>query len=139
MARASRATQRSFRRAAKRIAKFADDMEGETGNTVRQIGEEIMTDVKASRKGKGVPRDLGTLASTGQVTGPQQGGEVILSFGGPAAPYALIQHERMDYSHDVGEARYLVRGVERWDSTRSQAMAALRANAQAGIRAAGIG
>lgn len=85
--------------------------------TLRTEGEAIMTDVKASRPGKGVPRDTGALASSGEVKGPDMASpgepEVKLTFGGPAAPYALAQHERLDYSHTVGEARYLVRGYRR--------------------------
>lgn len=138
MARVSKSTERSFRKAARRIKKFARSMEGETGKTIRQVGEEVMTDVKASRPGKGVPVDLGPLRASGQVTGPNNG-VVVLSFGGPSADYALIQHERMDFAHDVGEARYLVRGLERWEPAGSQAMAALKANAEAGIRAARAG
>lgn len=85
--------------------------------TLRSEGEAIMTDVKASRPGKGVPVDTGALRSSGVVRGPNLAspGEptVKLTFGGPSAPYALVQHERLDFTHDVGEARYLVRGFQR--------------------------
>lgn len=81
---------------------------------LRVIGEEIMTDVKASRPGAGVPKDTGNLAASGRVTGPDRRGAVRLSFGGAAAPYALRQHEELTYRHTLGEARYLVRGLERW-------------------------
>lgn len=142
MARASRVslqTRKNFRRAGRRIARLASRMEGETGETVRRIGEEIMTDVKASREGKGVPVDEGTLRSTGQVIGPDAADTVRLVFGGPAAPYAVVQHERLDFQHDKGEARYLVRGVERWDPDGSAAIRALRENALSGIVAARAG
>lgn len=82
--------------------------------TTREAGEVIMTDVRASRPGKGVPVDTGALRASADVSGPDQQGAVELSFGGPAAPYALAQHERLDYSHTVGESRYLVRGWERF-------------------------
>lgn len=84
---------------------------------LRVIGEEIMTDVKASRPGAGVPVDEGALRASGRVTGPEVRGSravVTLAFGGSAAPYALRQHEELQYRHTVGEARYLVRGAERW-------------------------
>ena len=110
-------------------------MDKATPAAVFEIGEEIMTDVSSSRPGKGVPRDLGNLAGTGKVFGPNSEGEVRLVFGGTAAPYALVQHERLDYRHDLGEARYLVRGVERWEPGESTALKALRENTLAGIRA----
>lgn len=80
--------------------------------SLRVQGEALMTDVKASRPGKGVPVDTGALRSSGTVEGPDNH-KVEVSFGGPAAPYALAQHERLDYSHSVGESRYLVRGWRR--------------------------
>jgi len=32
---------------------------------------------------------------------------VRMSFGGPDVPYAVIQHEKLQYEHDDGEAKYL--------------------------------
>ena len=101
---------------------------------LRVIGETIMTDVKASRPGEGVPRDTGELAGSGRVEGPDAG-VVRLTFGGAAAPYALRQHEELGYRHTLGEARYLVRGLERW-ARGSNVEDALRKNAEAGIAAA---
>jgi hypothetical protein len=99
---------------------------------LRVVGETIMTDVKASRSGAGVPRDTGALAASGRVSGPSASGAVDLTFGGAAAPYALRQHEELSYRHPVGEARYLVRGVERFASSRGP-VEALRKNAAEGI------
>ncbi len=93
-----------------------------------------MTDVKASTPGHGVPRDEGILAGTGKVTGPS-GGVVTLRFGGPAAPYAVVQHENLDFRHTVGEARYLVRGLERWQPGGKSSIRALKRNAKAGLAA----
>lgn len=31
----------------------------------------------------------------------------VIGFGGPAIPYALVQHERTDFHHRVGQAKYL--------------------------------
>lgn len=31
----------------------------------------------------------------------------VVGFGGPSAPYALVQHERTDFHHTVGQAKYL--------------------------------
>ena len=134
-------TTRSFKAAAARVKAAARKIGGGNfGRGLRMIGEEIMLDVKASRPGAGVPRDTGVLAGTGRVEGPVMVGKmptVELSFGGAAADYALIQHEVLTYRHKVGEARYLVRGIERWTPDSSAAMAAIKANAAAGLRAAG--
>jgi len=129
-------TRRSFRKAAEAIEDYARTYKKRIPSGIRIIGEEVMTDVKASRPGKGVPRDRGDLAGSGRVEGPDGNDEVTLSFGGAAAPYALVQHERLDYHHDVGEARYLVRGIERWKPYGKASMEALKANAEAAIRIA---
>lgn len=130
-------TKASFRAAARRIERAARELDKTFPSGLRVIGEEIMTDVRASRPGAGVPRDEGTLASTGRVEGGGRGGRarVVLSFGGASAPYALIQHERLDFHHKIGEARYLVRGVERWRPDGSAGMQALRENADAALKA----
>lgn len=130
MPRRSDQTQRNFEKAAQRLEKYRRGLVGKAiPSGLRLIGEEIMTDVKASRAGAGVPVDKGILRSTGRVSGPKNN-EVELSFGGAAAPYALKQHEDTSLSHRVGEARYLVRGVERWTPDGSQAIRALQAQAQ---------
>jgi hypothetical protein len=99
---------------------------------MRVIGEEIMTDVKASRPGAGIPKDEGTLAGSGRVTGPKPDDVVRVSFGGAAAPYALKQHEELQYRHALGEARYLVRALERW-ARGSRPVDALRRVAKATV------
>jgi hypothetical protein len=84
---------------------------------LRVIGEEIRTDVAASRPGAGVPLDQGPLRASLRVQGPEKRGTVDvvqLVAGGAAAPYALRQHEELQYKHDDGEARYWIRGLERW-------------------------
>jgi hypothetical protein len=99
---------------ARKIEALARAGGDEVRSGLRVIGETIMTDVRASRPGAGVPKDTGNLAASGRVTGPDRRGAVRLSFGGAAAPYALRQHEELTYRHTLGEARYLVRGLERW-------------------------
>lgn len=103
-----------FDKAAHQIELLAAEGGEQLVSGLRVIGEEIMTDVQAARPGEGVPVDEGTLRDSGVVTGPDEKGSVRLTFGGAAAPYALRQHEELQYRHTVGEARYLVRGVERW-------------------------
>jgi len=58
-----------------------------------------------------VPVDEGILRATqdvspkGMFTNRPQ---VTISYGGPSAPYALVQHERTDYEHPGGgQAKYL--------------------------------
>lgn len=58
-----------------------------------------------------VPVHWGILRSTGTVHAPMRHGtgvEVLLTYGGPAAPYAWIQHERLNLRHDSPtKAKYL--------------------------------
>lgn len=118
-----------FETAVRKIGKYRDAIEEQAMTTLREIAEEIITDVKTSGPGRGVPVDEGTLRNSLRVL--KRGGYAVdLVAGGAAAPYALVQHERTDFRHRVGEARYLVRGVERWQPGGSAAIAALRANAQ---------
>lgn len=138
----STTTVRSFRAAAKKIAQYMQTLSKDRPAALYKIGEEIMTDVKASRPGHGVPVRRGTLRSTGRVTllsADEKHPQVELSFGGAAAPYALIQHEVTTYHHKVGEARYLVRGVERWKPGSSVALQSIKENAKAGVKAVGGG
>jgi len=134
-------TRASFDAAAAKVARAARAMGGTLGTALRGIGEEIMTDVKAASPGHGVPVDKGPLRASGRVEGPSALGphkvRVTLSFGGASAPYALAQHEHLEYHHKVGEARYLVRGLERWQPGGSVAMAALRENMQTGLAIVG--
>ena len=86
----------------------------ENVNGLRVIAETLMTDINASRPGHGIPVDTGAMRASGRVTGPDTSGAVELSYGGAAAPYTLRQHEELSYRHPVGEARWLVRALERW-------------------------
>lgn len=103
-----------FLAAAAAIEELAKAGGEEAVKGMRVIGEKILADVRVSGPGKGVPRREGVLASTLRVKGPDSKGVVTLTAGGASAPYALAQHERLDYAHDKGEARYWVRGVERF-------------------------
>ena len=128
----STTTVRSFRAAAKKINKAARTLKDDFGPGLRMIAEEILTDVKDARPGHGVPVKDGHLRGSGRAegpVGPKSAPTVSISFGGAAAPYALIQHEVTTFRHTVGEPRYLVRGLERWRENVSSAMAALRKKA----------
>lgn len=82
-------------RVAKRLAK-----------TLYQEATKVMGESKRDE----VPVDTGVLRSTGHVQPPRvlkAKVDVTLGYGGPAAPYALEQHERTDFHHDHGKAKYL--------------------------------
>lgn len=73
------------------------------------LGEEIMTDSKQR-----VPVDFGTLKGSGYVTLPVEDARTLkveLGFGGPAEAYAIVQHERTEYRHEVGEAKFLENAI----------------------------
>ena len=75
---------------------------------IRVEAELIMTKSKQSF----VPVKLGALRSSGHVEAVERVGRIILVrlvYGGVSAPYAIIQHERLDFQHKVGEAKYLER------------------------------
>jgi len=129
-------TKRDFQKAAAKLEKLSRQIGKDVPSGLRVIGEEVMLDAKASRPGAGVPRDTGVLASTGRVEGPNGSGEVELSFGGAAAPYALYQHEVTTLSHRLGEPRYLIRAVERWQANGASARRALNGMLSA-VRALG--
>lgn len=117
-------TLQEFKRGAKKIEKLAKNLGKKVPSGLRLIGEEIMLDAKASRPGAGVPVKTGALRSSGRVEGPLND-QVTLSFGGAAAPYALEQHENVFLHHRVGEARYLVHALERWQPGGASARAAM--------------
>ena len=72
--------------------------------------ESIMTRSKADF----VPVDTGVLKASGHVQPPEitRGRvSVTLGYGGAASAYALVQHERTDFHHTVGQAKYLEQPV----------------------------
>jgi len=57
-----------------------------------------------------VPFSSGTLRQSARVGEPTSvGSEVATEFGygGDASDYAIVQHERLDYEHNYGQAKYL--------------------------------
>lgn len=73
------------------------------------LGNEIMTDSK-----RRVPVDFGALKGSGYVTMPVADARTItveLGFGGPAKAYAVVQHERTEFHHEVGEAKFLENAI----------------------------
>lgn len=57
------------------------------------------------------PVETGILRASGTVSKPEIDSydniNVTLSYGGAARDYAIVQHERLDFVHKVGEAKFL--------------------------------
>jgi len=73
-----------------------------------QEAEEIIGDSKEHY----VPVDLAVLKASGHVQPPEISGNTVsvtMGYGGAAKDYAIVQHERLDYHHTVGGAKYLER------------------------------
>ena len=118
-----------FRRTISALEEVTEEVRGEVEGALMEEAEEIMTDSKKNF----VPVDTGALRSSGFVRPPRKtvrGPRVTIGFGGPAGSrngtgrhdgevdvegddvdgdigYAAVQHERLDYDHTVGEAKYL--------------------------------
>lgn len=67
-------------------------------------GEKIMAESKLL-----VPVDTGVLRNSGHVQAHGRGDkfQVLVGYGGPSIPYAIVQHENTKFKHTVGEAKYL--------------------------------
>jgi hypothetical protein len=93
--------------ARRRLANITSEGSKAMARALYVEGETIMAD----SKGKYVPVKSGNLRSSGHVQKPKQhkkyGWVIDLGYGGPAVPYAVVQHERMDYYHRHGESKYL--------------------------------
>ena len=77
-----------------------------TATAINDIALEI-----AAKADELVPFDTGALSASQKIENASLGDlTATISYGGPAAPYALVQHENMDYQHDAGRsAKYLER------------------------------
>lgn len=85
----------------------------------RVAGERLATEAEVNvmtPSKERCPVDTGTLRSTGHVDKPEisaEGIKVTVGYGGPAAPYALYVHERLETKlgneihHPVGGAKFL--------------------------------
>lgn len=76
------------------------------GSGLYQEAEAVMTESKEQ-----VPVEIGTLKNSGHVQLPEYLGDAVtvrMGYGGAAAAYAWIQHERLDFMHPHGgKAKYL--------------------------------
>lgn len=55
------------------------------------------------------PVDTGALRGSKQVI--RRGDHIEITFGGPAASYAIYVHEILRYRHPIGQAKFLERAV----------------------------
>lgn len=79
--------------------------------------------------GRTMPKGLvpGTLRASGTVHDPVQEGRsisVTLSYGGAANDYAIPQHERLDFFHTNGQAKYLESVLDESRSSMASRIAA---------------
>lgn len=94
----SRQLQRFLRRA-------PEDFKRAAATALYQEAEPIMTESKQQ-----TPVDTGALRSSGHIQQPVISGDQVtveMGYGGPAASYAEIVHEKLDVHHPVGKAKYL--------------------------------
>ena len=90
------------------LQRLGDQAPAAAARALFEEAEAIMGDSKEHY----VPVDVGTLKASGHVQLPVVSGNdvsVTLGFGGAAEDYAIVQHERLDYHHAVGGAKYLER------------------------------
>jgi hypothetical protein len=70
---------------------------------IHKIATDILNESRAL-----VPFDKGILSGSGHLVAGGGGSKLVMSqtveYGGPAAPYALIQHENEDYFHPAKSA-----------------------------------
>lgn len=99
-----RGVEEAFRKARQRVEQLQRDAKREL---VRGC-EGIMT----RSKREFVPVDLGALKNSGVVIPDSDPKRIacVLAYGGPAAPYAIIQHEKV-FNHKIGEDHYLSKPV----------------------------
>lgn len=97
--------------ALRRLSDLAEKAPDAVGAGLFLEANNIMADAKTR-----VPVDQGVLRSSGYVAPPvmERGSPVVeLGFGGPAASYAVKQHEDTALNHpDGGEAKFLERAAD---------------------------
>jgi len=93
----------NFRR---RVARASAATRLATATAINDIALEI-----AAKADELVPFDTGALSSSQKIENASVGDlTATISYGGPAAPYALVQHEDQELRHTAGRsAKYLER------------------------------
>lgn len=103
-----------------KLSELGDRGRAAGGRALFEAGNEIM-----NMSLEEVPVDKGILRSSGFVDRPEttaSGVEVQLGYGGAANDYALVQHERLDFRHRVGKAKYLEDPANAWASKAEQSL-----------------
>ena len=85
---------------------FLDSLASQAADGIEELAENIKTDAKEH-----CPWREGILAGSHVVV--REGLRVEVGAGGPAAPYAVVQHERTDLHHEIGEAKWLENAFNR--------------------------
>ena len=94
---------KTYRALRRKFEKMGRNFNWEVGRALYIEGEQIMAESKLNW----VPVRRGVLRASGHVLPPQAGPIIVMGYGGPAVDYAVVQHERLDYIHRVGRAKYL--------------------------------
>lgn len=91
---------------AKRLGVVREEVRKAVTVGVRAVAENVRTN--SMRR---TPVDLGTLRASHFIDEVGEVGDTIFTTvsvgGGAAEDYAVIQHERLDFHHDEGEAKFL--------------------------------
>lgn len=99
------------------VGKAMAETRAATAMAINDVALEI-----AARADDLVPFDTGVLSRSQQIEPPTiQNLTATITYGGPAAPYALVQHENMEYQHRAGRsAKYLERPAREVGQTLDQ-------------------
>lgn len=99
------------------LGRVTVDLRRKAAGALYEIGNEVMAESKRL-----VPVDTGALKGSGYVTAPAVDGgkiEVELGYGGPAAQYAVRQHEDLSLRHPGGgQAKFLEQPLTALDLPR---------------------
>lgn|SRR5690554_4110573 len=96
---------KGLREMEKALRQYPERAERALAGAMYTEAERIMAEAKRL-----TPVDTGTLRASGHVQEPKvKPGriEVVMGFGGPAAPYAIYVHENLEAHHTVGQAKFL--------------------------------
>lgn len=92
----------------------------EIGSTIEGDAKELVPVDTGNLRDSGftITSSLENLGPTAEPSGEARASvddgrtvNAVVGFGGPSAEYALVQHERTDYHHRVGQAKYLETAV----------------------------
>lgn len=94
----------------------------EVGTVIEGTAKELVPVDTGNLRDSGftITRSLQDLGPSADVSGEAQASldaegdtviPAVVGFGGPSAEYALIQHERTDFHHRIGQAKYLETAV----------------------------